>query len=100
MSNILDVMSIQMGLEEEINRRIAKYSRNAGMMYRLLKDRNVPRKEKPVIHNIILMPILLYGHESWVTKQKLDSCIQDADMKVIRLIKCVTRRDNILNAHI
>ena len=28
-------------IEKEINRRIAKYSQNVGMMYRLLKDRNV-----------------------------------------------------------
>ena len=82
---------------EEINRRIAKYSQNVGMMYRLLKVRNVPRKANMVIHNTILKPILLYGHESWV-KKKLDSRIQAADMKVIRLIKCVTRRDKIRNA--
>ena len=31
-------------IEEEINRRIAQYSQNVGMMYRWLKDRNVPRK--------------------------------------------------------
>ena len=59
-------------IEEEINRRIAKYSQNVGMimMYRLLKDRNVPRKAKLVIgglHKTILRPPLLYGHESWVT---------------------------------
>ena len=46
-------------IEEEINRRIAKYSQNIGMMYRLLKDRNVPRKAKIVIHKTILRPILL-----------------------------------------
>ena len=36
-------------IEEEINRRIAKYSQNIGMMYRLLKDRKVPRKAKLVM---------------------------------------------------
>ena len=47
-------------IKEEINRRIAKYSQNVGMRYRLLKDRNVPRQAKLVIHKTILRPILLY----------------------------------------
>ena len=45
-------------------------------------------------------PILLHGHESYVTTKRLDSRIQVADMKVIRLIKGVTRRDKIRNADI
>ena len=56
-------------LEEEINRRIAKYSQNVGMMYRLLKDRNVPRQANLVIHKTILRSILPFGHTSWVTKK-------------------------------
>ena len=70
------------------------------MVYRLLKDRNVPRQAKLVIHKTILMPILLYGHESWVTTKILDSSIHAADMKVLRLIKGVTRRDKIRNVDI
>ena len=54
-------------IEEEINRRIAKYSQNVIIMYILLKDRNVSRQAKLVIHKTILSPILLYGHESWAT---------------------------------
>ena len=69
-------------IEEEINRRIAKYSQNVGAMYRLLKDRNVPHKAKLVIHKTILRPILLYGHESVVTTKRLDSRIQAADMSI------------------
>ena len=60
-------VNINGNIEEEINRRIAKYSQNVGMMYRLLKDRNVPRKAKLEIHKTKLRPILFYGHESWVT---------------------------------
>ena len=76
------------------------YIQHVGLMYRLLKDRNVPRQAKLVIHNTILRQILLYGHESWVTTKILDSRIQVADMKVLRLIQCVTRRDKIRNVDI
>ena len=84
-------------IEQYINRRIAKYSQNVGMMYRLLKDRNLPHEAKVVIHKTTLRPILLYGHESWVTTDRLESRIQAADMKVRRLIKGVRRRDTIRN---
>ena len=70
------------------------------MMYRLLKDRNVPRQAKLVIHKTLLRPILLYGHESCVTTKRLDSRIEAADMKVLRLIKVVTRTDKIRNVDI
>ena len=63
----------------------------------MLKYRDVPHQAKLVIHNTILRPMLLYGHESWVTTKILDSRIQAADMKVLRLIKGVTRRDKIRN---
>ena len=70
------------------------------MMYRLLKDRNVPSKAKLVIHHTILRPILLYEHESWVKTKRLDSRIRAAIMKVLQLITYVTRRDQIRNADI
>ena len=85
-------------IEEEINGRIAKYSQHVGMMYRLLKYRNVPRKATLVIYKTILRPRLPYEHEFWVTTKISDSGIQAADMKVLRLIKGVTRRDKIRNA--
>ena len=37
-----------------------KMTQNVGIMYRLLKDRHVPKKAKFLIHMTILRPILLY----------------------------------------
>ena len=48
----------------------------------------------------ILGPTLLYGHESWVLTKKLKSKMTAADMKVLRLVKGVTRRDRVCNADI
>ena len=70
------------------------------MMYRLLKDRHVPNKSKLLIHMTILRTILLYGHESWILTKMLKSMITAADMKVLRLVKGVTRRDSVRNADI
>ena len=51
-------------------------------------------------YNLKLRPILLYGHESWILTKKLKSKITAADMKVLRLLKGVTRRDRVRNADI
>ena len=48
----------------------------------------------------ILRPILLYGHESWILTKKPKSKITAADMKVLRLVKGVTRRNRVRNADI
>ena len=87
-------------IDEEIHCRISKMSQNVGMMYRLLKDRHMPNKAKLLIHMTIMRPILLYGHESWILTKKLKSKITAADMKVLRLVKGVTRIDIIRNADI
>ena len=44
---------------------------------------------------LLLRPILLYGHESWVTTKRLDSRIQAVDTKVLPTNKmCHKERQN------
>lgn len=86
--------------EVEINNRIAKYNSNVGMMYPLLRDANIPTKCKVTIYQSILKPILLYGSETWSLTKKTESKLQAAEMRVLRLIKNVTRRDKIRNEYI
>ena len=70
------------------------------MMYPLLKDRHVPRQSKIIIYKTILTPLLLYGAETWSLTTKTQSKLQAAEMRVLRLIKGVTRRDRCKNADI
>ena len=65
-----------------------------------MKDRNIPRKVKTIIYLSILRPILVYGHESWTLTSKTRSQIQATEMKALRLIKGITRRDKIRNEDI
>ena len=83
--------------EAEINNRIKKYNGNLSAMYPLLKDRNIPVKVKLIIFNTILKPILTYAAETWSLTTKTSSQIQAAEMKTLRLILGVTRRDRIRN---
>lgn len=86
--------------EIEINNRIAKYNRNVGLMYPLLRDPNIPLECKVTIYQSILKPILLYGSEVWSLTTKTQSKLQAAEMRVLRTIKGVTRRDKIRNTTI
>ena len=81
----------------EIDHRIIKFNNNLRMLYPLLKDRYIPRKVKTLIYSSILKPILMYGHESWALTTKTKSQLQAAEMRVLRLIKGVTRLDRLRN---
>ena len=86
--------------EVEINNRIAKYNSNVGMVYPLLRDRNIPRRCKIIIYQSILKPILMYGSEVWSLTTKTESRLQAAEMRVLRLIMGVTSRDQMRNSRI
>ena len=83
--------------EEEIKNRLAKYSQNVGCMYKLLKDRNVPKKAKQIIHQTILRHILIFGSECWTFTKRLEQQVTTADTKCIRMIQGVTRWDRKRN---
>ena len=85
---------------EEINNRIAKFTKNLLALYPLLKERKIPKDDRVCIYTTILRPVLLYGSETWVLTQKLKSKIQATEMRVLRLIHGVTRRDRIRNENI
>jgi hypothetical protein len=87
-------------MEPEIDNRISKYSRSVSALYPLLKERNIPTQVRVHIFNAILKPILLYGCETWVLTERLKSKVQAAEMRVLRLIVGVTRRDRLTNNRI
>ena len=84
----------------EIDNRIIKYNINVRFMHPLLKDKNINRNCKLIIYNTILKPIVLHGSECWSLTTRTESKIQAAEMRVLRTIKGVTRRDRIRNTAI
>ena len=66
----------------------------------MLKDKNIPREFKAIVYRSILKPIPLYGSENWSLTTRTESKLQAAEMRVLRLIKGVTRRDRIRNVNI
>uniref|UniRef100_A0A1Y1MCV0 Reverse transcriptase domain-containing protein n=1 Tax=Photinus pyralis TaxID=7054 RepID=A0A1Y1MCV0_PHOPY len=84
--------------EGEINERIQKAAR---MYYALNKNfiskKEVSRKTKMMVYKVIFRPILTYGSESWTLGRKEQGKIQTIDMKYLRRVKGITRRDHIRN---
>ena len=88
-------ISREAGNKLEITDRIARFSRQAGLLGPILRSRHVSRTVKKTIYTTILRPILLYGSESWVLTTADISRLEAAEMKVIRTIMGKTRRDRV-----
>jgi len=72
---------------------------NVELLCPLLKDRHVPRA-LIMIYTSILRPILTFRCEAWTLTSAAKSKIQAAEMRVLRLIKGVTRSDRLRNEDI
>lgn len=77
----------------EITKRTDSCTNILRLFYPLLKEENIPTKVK-VINKTILRPVLTYYSESWTLSTKLKNKLQAAEMRVLRLIKGVAKRDH------
>ena len=88
-------------IELEIAERITKtnklyYAINKGFTNRT----EISRHTKMKVFKVIYRPILTYGSESWILTQRQKSKITAVEMRYLRRVKGVTRKDRIRNEHI
>lgn len=84
----------------ELNNRIGKFSGTVAMLFPLLKEKAISQRVKMVMYTSILRPILMYGHEAWALNTKAKSKLEACEMRVLRLIRGVTRRDRRRNEEV
>lgn len=87
--------------EVEIDRRVESsnrvyYAMNNGFISR----REITKDTKLKVFKSIYRPILTYGCETWVLSQRMRSKLQACEMKYLRKVRGVTRRDKIRNEQI
>lgn len=88
-------------MEAELNDRLEAatklyYSLNNAF----IRKKEVSRKTKIIVYKTIFKSVLLYGSESWTLSKRMASKVQAIEMKFLRGVKGITKRDKIRNSKI
>ena len=80
--------------DEELDVRLGKATAlMRALHHSAVIKRELSRKAKLSVFKSIFIPILTYGHESWVMAEKVRSQMQTSEMKFLEKIKGVTMFD-------
>ena len=55
---------------------------------------------KGKVYKTVVRPVLLYGAETWATTKGQEARLEVNEVRMLRWMCCVTRRDHIQNEHI
>ena len=88
------------GMETEITKRVGPGWRNWKKGSRVLCDRRVPVKLKGKVYKTVIRPAMLYGAETWATTKRQETWIDVTEMRMLRWMCGVTRKDKIRNERI
>ena len=87
--------------DEEMDIRISKAGAVMHALHRsVVMKRELSQKAKLAVFRSIFVPILTYGHESWVMTERMRSRVQASEMRFLRRIKGVTLLDKVCNSEI
>ena len=77
--------------DEELDIRIGKASAvMRALHYAVVMKRELTKKAKLSVFKAVFVPILTYGHESWVMTEWMRSQVQASEMRFLRRIEGVT----------
>ena len=88
------------GMATEITPRVNAAWRNWKRCSGVLCDRRMPVKLKGKVYKTVVRPALLYGAETWTTTRGQEARLEVNEMRMLRWMCGVTRRDKIRNEHI
>ena len=87
--------------DEELDTRIGKARAvMRPLQYSVVMKRELPIKAKLSIFKAVLVPILTYGHESWVITERVRSQVQGSEMRFLRKIGGVTLFNKVRSSEI
>ena len=88
------------GMETGITKRVGAGWRNWKNCSGVLCDRRMPVKLKGKVYKTVIRPAMLYGAETWATTKRQEKQIEVTEMRMLRWMCGVTRKDKIRNEHI
>ena len=88
------------GMETEIAKRVGAGWMNWKKCSGVLCDKKMPVKLKGKVYRTVVRPAMLYGAETWATTKRQESRIEVNEMRTLRWMCGVTRKDKIRNEHI
>ena len=87
-------------METEITKRVGagwmNWKKCSGELY----DKRMPVKLNGKVYRTVVRPAMLYGAETWATTKRKESRIEVNEMRMLRWMCGVTRKDKIRNEHI
>ena len=95
-SNVMD----DGGMDSEINHRIQCAWLNWRSSSGILCDKRISAKVKGKFYKSVVRPAMTYGSETWPVKKAQERKLEVAEMRMLRWMCGVTRRDRIRNDYI
>ena len=88
------------GTATEISQIVSAAWRNWKRCSGVLCDRRMPVKLKGKVYKTVVRPALFYDAETWSTTRGQEARLEVSEMRMLRWMCGVTRRDKIRNEHI
>ena len=88
-----------MSMETEITKRVGAGWRNWKKCSGVLCDRRMPVKLKGKVYKTVIRPAMLYGAETWATTKTQEKQIEVTEMRMLRWMCGVTRKDKTRSEH-
>ena len=87
--------------DEELDIRMGRASAVVrALQHSVVMKRELSKKAKLSVFKTVFVPILTYGHESWVMTERVRSQVQASEMRFLRKIKGVTLLDKVRSSEI
>ena len=87
-------------METEITKRVGAGWRNWNKCSGVLCDIRMQVKLKGKVYKTVIRSAMLYGAETWATTKRQENRIEVTEMRMLRWMCGVTRKDKIRNEHI
>lgn len=87
--------------EVEVNNRIGATNRLLQSIKNVVvKKKEITVKTKLKIYRTVYLPTLMYGSENWILDERQKSKLQAMEMRYLRLVRGITRRDRVRNKEV